>query len=304
MFKHILVPLDGSRLSEASLAPAKYLAGKLKASVTLLHVIEQAAPREVHQEHHLQDPTEAEAYLRSVAKRTFRIRGNNKSPSGITVFTHVHRAPVTDVAGSLVAHAHEEIKPTLIIMSTHGRGGIRDLLFGSIAQQVVNQGTTPLLLIKPNSKQFKLKTVLVPLDPDSAHDDSLPTAEFLAKALAAKLILLSVVPTYNKLGGEQAAAGSLLPATTQAFLDIREQNARDHLLEHAANLGKRNIQANTIVARGDPANMIVETARSISVDLIVLTTHGKTGAGAFWSRSIAPNVARNTRLPLWLIRLT
>ena len=56
MFKHILVPLDGSNLSEAALTPAAILAEKFKAPVTLLHVIEQGAPSEVHADRHLTKP--------------------------------------------------------------------------------------------------------------------------------------------------------------------------------------------------------------------------------------------------------
>jgi nucleotide-binding universal stress UspA family protein len=45
MFKHLLVPLDGSALAETTLPAAVYLAQTLKASVTLIHVVERHAPR-------------------------------------------------------------------------------------------------------------------------------------------------------------------------------------------------------------------------------------------------------------------
>ena len=59
MFKHLLVPLDGSKLSESALPAAVHLAQALDASVTLIHVIEKDAPREVHKDRHLTDPEEA-----------------------------------------------------------------------------------------------------------------------------------------------------------------------------------------------------------------------------------------------------
>jgi len=71
MFTHILVPLDGSQLSEASLGPAAFLARELHCSVTLLHVIEEDAPAEVHKERHLTNPKEADEYLRLTAQRAF-----------------------------------------------------------------------------------------------------------------------------------------------------------------------------------------------------------------------------------------
>ncbi len=295
MFKNILVPLDGSRLSEASLLPAAVLAMRLGAHVMLLHVIEQDAPTEVHKEHHITNPDEAEAYLREVAARAF--------PPELHVETHVHTAPVSDVARSIVEHAAAEFEPDLIVTCTHGRGGMRDMLFGSIAQQVVAQGTTPLLLIRPGSPKFELARILAPLDPDSVHDDGLPLAEELAKAFGAELYLLSVVPTFGTLTGEQAAASSLMPGTTQAMLDIREENARKHLQEHLDSLQQRGIGGAAEVARGDPASTISKTAAQVEADMVVLSTHGKAGMGAFWARSVAPKVAQKITIPLLLIPL-
>jgi nucleotide-binding universal stress UspA family protein len=295
MFKNILVPLDGSKLSEASLAAAAVLAQTLKSPVTLLHIIEQDPPTEVHKERHLTQPDEADAYLKEVAKRAF--------PAKTRVMTHVHTAPVVDVAKSIVEHATTEFQPDLIVTSTHGRSGVRDVLFGSIAQKVVAQGTIPLLLIKPGGSGFKLDKMLVPLDPDSGHDDSLPFAEFLARSFHAEIHLLSVIPTFSTLTGEQAAASSLMPATTQAFLDIREENARKHLQEHIDALHKEGLKASAEIARGDPAPSILKTAEQTGADLIILSTHGKAGVRAFWARSVAPTVAQRTKTPLLLIPL-
>ena len=157
MFKNILVPLDGSNLSEASLGPAAYLAKTLKSQVTLFHVIEQAAPTEIHKERHLTQPEEANAYLQEVAKHAF--------PTNIEVKTHVHTAAVSNVAFSIVDHK-PDLAYDLIVICTHGRGGVRDLLFGSIAQQVVATGTIPLLVIKTKIPSFELKKILIPLDPE------------------------------------------------------------------------------------------------------------------------------------------
>ncbi len=295
MFKNLLVPLDGSTLSEASLDAAAVLAKRLGAPVTLLHVIEQDAPEHVHDERHLTEPEEAKAYLGDAAKRAF--------PPAVKVQTHVHTAPVSDVAKSIVEHAASEFEPDLIITCTHGRGGMSDLLFGSIAQQVVAQGTTPLLLIKPGGPPFDLGRILLPLDADSIHDESIEPGKLLAKAFAAELILLSVIPTYGTLRGDEAATSSLMPGATQAVLDLREENAGEHLTQHAQDLRRAGIQARAIVARGDPAGTIVRTAEQESAGLIILSTHRRSGMGAFWARSVAPKVARLAKTPLLLIPL-
>jgi nucleotide-binding universal stress UspA family protein len=295
MFRSILVPLDGSALSEASLGAARLLATKFDSTVILLHVVEEGAPPEVHQERHLTGAEEAETYLAEVAKRAF--------PSSIRVERHVHAEPAVDVARSIVAHATAEFQPDLIVTCTHGRSGMRDLLFGSIAQQIVAQGKTPLLLIRPDSPDFRVTGILVPLDPDSLHDDGLKPAEVLAKAFHAELVLASVVPTYATLTGEQAATSSLMPATAQALLDLTEEHALDHLHEHLEALRGRGIACSATVVRGEPAAAIVKTAEGSAFDLIILSTHGKKGLGAFWSKSVAPKIVQGTKTPLLLIPL-
>ncbi len=100
-----------------------------------MHIIEQDAPAQVHKERHLTKPDEANAYLKEVARRAF--------PAQVKVKTHVHTVAVSDVARSIVDHA-PELKPDLIVICTHGRSGLHDLLYGSIAQQVVAMGTIPI----------------------------------------------------------------------------------------------------------------------------------------------------------------
>jgi nucleotide-binding universal stress UspA family protein len=297
MFKHILVPLDGSHLAEAALAPAARIAGTLGAPVTLIHILEQDARPEVHKDRHLTEADEAHAYLREVAARAF--------PSAAKVETHVHSAAVENVAQSIVEHAQKEFAPDLIVMCTHGKSGVRGLLFGSIAQQVVARGTTPLLLVrpKPTGGGFQLKKIFVPLDSESIHDDSLTLSEELARTFDAEIYLLSVVPTFGTLAGEQAATSSMLPVTTTALLDIKEENARGHLQEHLDALRSAGLRAAAEVARGDPASEIVKSAEKAGADLIVLSTHRRAGMGAFWARSVAPNVANRSTLPLLLIPL-
>lgn len=298
MFHHILVPLDGSKLAEAAIPVAVSLAKTLDAPVTLLHIMEKDAPQEIHKDRHISQTTEASAYLAEVAKRDF--------PAQAKVDWHVHTTAVKDVSGSIVQHAMTEFQPDLIVMCTHGRSGVRGLLYGSIAQQVVAHGTTPLLLIKPGvdaPATFKLDKILVPLDSGPIHDDSLPATQELAGLYKSSIHLLTVIPTFSTVAGEAAAAGNLLPATTAALLDLEVENAAEDLQEHLDELKKAGLQVTAEVARGDPAAEIVNRSGELKADLIVLTTHRKAGTAAFWARSVAPNVARRTRIPILLIPL-
>ena len=298
MFKHLLVPLDGSRLAETALPAAAYLAQTLQASVTLIHVIERNAPKAVHSEPHLTNAPEAQAYLDQVAHRIF--------PANLSVERHVHTSEVNDVARSISEHA-AELAPDLIVMCTHGRGGLRDWLSGSIAQQVIARGTTPVLLVRPtetgSAPTFACRLILVPLDGDPAHEQSVPVAASLAQLCASALHLVMVIPTLDTLSGEQAAAAKLLPQAMTALLDLDQQSAEDYLRRHLPPLRAAGLTVTTEVTRGDPAPTIVSTAQRVGADLIVLGTHRKTGTGAFWSGSVAPKVSGRSHVPLLLVPL-
>lgn len=285
-------------MAEAAIPVAASLTKTLHAPVTLLHIIEKDAPQEVHKDHHITQADEASAYLEELAKRAF--------PPDAKVDWHVHTGAVKDVAAGIVEHAMREFQPDLIVMCTHGNSGVRELLFGSIAQKVVAHGTTPLLLIKPevdSSTNFKLDKILVPLDSGPVHDDSLPLTQELANAYGSEIYLLTVIPTFSTVAGETAAASSLLPATTSALLEINVENAEEDLQAHLDELKQAGFRVTAEVARGDPATEIVNLSQRLNTDLVVLTTHRKAGAAAFWARSVAPNVARRARVPILLIPL-
>jgi nucleotide-binding universal stress UspA family protein len=296
MFKNILIPLDGSKLAEAAVPPAASLGHTLGAPITLLHIIEKDAPQEVHSDRHLTQVDEAVIYLKNVAAKA--------SAGDLKIETHVHTAEVKDVAVSIIQHASEEFNPDLIVMCAHGQGGFRDLIFGNIAQQVLAGSQTPLLLLQPESPEsrpYALRRLLVPLDSESVHDESLHYALELAKAYEAELYLLTVIPTFNTLTGKEAAVSSMLPATSTAFLDIQEETAKEHLQGHLNEFLAAGYNVNAEIARGDPAEVIVATAARVGADLILLSTHRKAGMNAFWARSVAPNVVKKTHIPLLLV---
>ena len=296
MFKHILVPIDGSLLAEAALPAASLLAEKLQARVTLMHVMERNAPDKVHGQPHLKNPQDAERYLKELAKRSF--------PEGIRVDCHVHANEVDDVAGSIVAHA-DELTHDLVIMCSHGRGAALHLFLGSIAQSVIALGAKPVLITHPDEQGrppvFSCRHILVPMDDNPEHAKALPVSKDLARACNATLHIVSVIPELATLSGDQAAASKMLPGTTSQLLDLTAQDANKYFQEMEDGLRREGFEASAHVLRGDPASVIVEAAVRAQIDLIVISTHGKTGMNAFWSGSVAHRICSQSRVPLLLI---
>jgi nucleotide-binding universal stress UspA family protein len=296
VFTQLLVPLDGSKLAESVLPAVVYLAKALPATVALVHVIEKNAPVEVHGDTHLSSPDEAEKYLRGIAARFFT--GETK------IDTHVHTAPVDDVAKSIVEHVGE-FDSDLIVMCAHGRGGVKSLIFGYIAQQVIASGKTPVLLFQPTFDgepfPFACRRILVPLDGQPEHEMGLKQAKGLAKTCGAVLSLVLVVPTIGTLPGKWAASRRLLPGSTSQMLDMEMQNGEEYLLSLIKELEQEGFSADAELSRGDPADEIIAAAQNSDSDLIVLGTHAKTPMDAFWAGSVAPKICKRSKMPLLLV---
>ena len=296
MFRHILVPIDGSLMAEAALPAAAYLAEKLQARVTLMHVVERNPPEAVHGQPHLKHAQDAERYLHEAAERYF--------PDAIPVACHVHTDEVDDVAGSLVAHV-DELAHDLVVMCSHGRGAALHLFLGSIAQSVIARGSKPVLITHPDAQgkppAFSCSQILVPLDDNPEHAKALPVTKELARACGAALHLIMVIPELATLSGGNAVGSRMLPRTTSRLLDLKTQDAENYLQGLESDLRREGFVASSHVLRGDPASVIVEASQRAKIDVIVIGTHGKTGMDAFWAGSVAHRICSQSRVPLLLI---
>jgi len=146
MYRRALVPLDGSMIAEAIVPFILEIAGPLDMEVALLRVV-VPAPVVVEGSTHVvvEDMpklhADAQAYLASIAS-ALRARG-------VRVTTHVRSG---DAVGEILAGARES-EADLIAMTTHGRGGLGRLLFGSIAEAVLRQAEIPVFLMRQTKAQ-------------------------------------------------------------------------------------------------------------------------------------------------------
>jgi nucleotide-binding universal stress UspA family protein len=296
MSKRLLIPLDGSKLAESILPAAQYLALKFQATILLLHAIEKDAPQTIHGERHLSDVAEANAYLEQVAAELIR--------AGIPVERHVHDKEKDQVARSIIRHA-SELGADLILLCSHGASGMKSVLVGSVAQQVVQHDSTPVFLVRPNQNpEWQCRKILVPLDSAPVHEPALPVAIEFARACSSSIEAVTVVPTIKTLSAERAAIGSFLPATMTAMLDLAERGASDYVASVTSKLSADGFDASSFIMRGKPANEIVEAAKRVSADLIVMATHGRKNIESFWLGSVTPHVIENASCPVLLVRVS
>jgi len=147
MYKRALVPLDGSPVAEAIIPFILDIAGPLDMEVDLLRVVEPLAPMVIEGSRHVDVEdiearrTDAEEYLAPIA-----VELRNK---GVKVESRVRRG---NPAEEIVAAARET-GADLIAMSTHGRGGLGRLVFGSVAQAVLRHVDMPVFLMRATEAQ-------------------------------------------------------------------------------------------------------------------------------------------------------
>ena len=143
MYNRILVPLDGSPLAEAALGHAESLAQQFGSEVVLLRVVVSpyalVAPDLVlagYDSNHQQYVDQADQYLKGVVGK---LAARNIKARVITCEGPVAEAILDRARGNQI---------DLIVMSTHGRGGVSRWVYGSVADRVLQAAPCPIFLVR------------------------------------------------------------------------------------------------------------------------------------------------------------
>lgn len=144
MYKHVLVPIDGSETARLGLNEAIKLAKHLKADIRLIYVVDKLAkiPTEAVQAVVDQLRDEAES---AVHEATTAVRG-----ADIAVESRVIEALGSE-AGECIVKEAVSWPADLIVCGTHGRRGVRRILMGSDAEYILRRSPVPVLMIRDRS---------------------------------------------------------------------------------------------------------------------------------------------------------
>ncbi|MBO9326315.1 MAG: universal stress protein [Roseiflexus sp.] len=311
----IVVPLDGSELSTQVLPYVRTLAPLLDAHVHLLRVVRDtpssggeswaqvlisvygvpesdATRRNRHDDVMEELRQQAQAYLDAQAQ-TLR-------SAGIEVTSEVRTG---SPAETIVEVAAARIPGALIAMATHGYSGLRRWALGSVADKVIHAADVPVLLVRGQAHQVVQppRRILTPLDGSGLSRQALPLASEIARAARAELILLrAVVPMIEAYIGAPVL-GRPLVENSETLNALREY-ALDELKAEAASLRAKVPRVLTRAIIGYPAEVIIDEAREMDVDLIVMATHGYSGLRRWALGSVADKVLHATTTPLILVR--
>ncbi len=140
IYKKVLVPLDGSPVSEKIIPEVEKIIDKEQTTIVLLRVAY------IHRIAGL-NPMEIEAALVREAEEYIADIENSLKKKGYNVEGHVRYGFEAD---EILKHLEDNPDIQLIAMSTHGRSGVGRWLLGSVAEKVIRHATRPVLMVRPS----------------------------------------------------------------------------------------------------------------------------------------------------------
>ena len=200
----------------------------------------------------------------------------------------------------------------LVIMATHGRSGIANLIMDSVAKKVVRGSKVPVLLIKTNKGKVETRDgdsgitrkVLIPLDGSKLNESVISLIQAFISQFGDKrseIILLSVYePSSIRSSHSVVKSEAVRAASVNSFKHRREVN--QYLSDLAEQVRNDGFNVSTKLIIGKPAEKIREQAHESGVSLIAMVTHGRSGITKMAYGSIAEAVVRNSSIPVLLIR--
>ena len=318
MFSKIIVPLDGSTLAEQALPSAIALARALNAELVLLQAfqVKTIAGQELATEHELQQ--KVEAYLKHVLVAITSPSLAGYLPAERVTIHAEYGLPEDEIA--LVAPFEGA---DLIVMATHSRSGLGQLIKGSVAIRVLQLVSVPVLLVHPtheNEIQPLSKTLsqlsslegeghqlklVVALDGSLEAEVALEPAVHLAKRLGASLYLVRVV-------SPAIPAEYVMLRSKQNFIKEEDIARQDRNQREAASQYLQNFQSQLLaeglncvktVLWGDPSLEIVQYAQEIKASMLVMATHVRGRIGQFLLGSVAEEVVSHSHLPVLMVAI-
>ncbi len=310
-FKSVIVPLDGSELSAAALPAASLMAEAAGARITLMRSFEGAP-----QWHADADLGRFSGSL-AVAEHdriTAFLTAEKHRLHGLGVIAHIDIHVREGRAETVISELAGREPDGLIVMSTHGRGGLTRMLMGSVTARVVSSVSNPALIVRGGASDGvrvgeSVDNIIVPLDGSAFAENALAYAGALAEACGAQVILMR--STHNadyfrahtqwaRLDGEGGFnfGGPLEMAASMATL------SREYLWRKAeeleAGFGLADVEA--VNSTEPPAEAVVDLARRSRNALVMMATRGRWGVGRALLGSVADQVVRRSPASTLLVR--
>jgi nucleotide-binding universal stress UspA family protein len=285
----LIVPLDGSELAERAMPLAAALA--------------QASGDEIEFVHVLGSPADEASYF-GFQTGAF---DSAQFEAEVTALARQHNLAASSTLASgrpseFIVHEAQRPGARAVVMASHGRTGIRRAYLGSVAEQVVRASPIPVLLMPAKApapvSPWRPSRIVVPVDGSALSEAVLPLAADIAHKFSAQVKLLRVYPVPEDVVVDHAR-NVVEPIDVQ--MDQTRSGAHRYFEPLLAGLERLHVTGHAETAFGEPVATILETAKRMAADLIVMTTHGRSGLARLFAGSVAEGVLRGSRVPLVLL---
>ena len=292
--RRILVPIDFSPQSRAALAFALPLVEKFRAELHLVHVFAADYPLSSMVALPLIVPAleverRVRSHLQSVAgKESARIRPENVHAAKGEPFEEICRLA-------------RELQIDLVVSATRGRTGLKHLALGSTAERIVRHAPCPVLVVHPTGGKTKrrrpaFKKILVPTDFSACAAKGLAYAKALAQRFDSRLVLLNSVDLHYYSTNPEFILYDLPPLLAES-----EKAARQQMRDLVEETDWGGIAVETLLESGHAGEQICRRAQEGGTELIVTSTHGKTGLAHIFIGSTAEYVVRHAPCPVLVV---
>ncbi len=284
----VLLPLDTSELARSALPYALALANALREPLVLVGVWDRTD----------QDlggilTAVQNEEIERVAVQIYRdeLESVAGQCSDIDTVIDVRQGrPADEILASIAEH-----RATALVISTHGRGGLQRAIWGSVADKLVHVSPVPALVVNPQEEgmpaSWEPKRLMVPLDGSDRAERALPVARQLAVACESSLALVRVVPWASSSVGFP-----MLPVLDTERIESELADAAETYLREQANAGETSA-----VLRGVPSDGLVHFVNANNIDLVVMTSHGRTGFLRWALGSVADRLLKSGAAPILLV---
>ena len=301
-YHSILVPLDGSRLSEQALPLAVAIAERARAKLRLVMVYQLprvplgAKGRQLYVSLELAARRSERAYLKTFTEQL------KKQSSSLAVTSTTLTGPIVDTLIEYIRVSRTD----LVVMTSRGHGGLKRLWLGSVADAMIRRSSVPVLLVRPEENPpprpvlENLGQILVPLDRSALAEAILDPAMKLASIAGAELKLVEVV---HPLAAALESRGSRPLKFDVELTVLRRKEAAEYLRKMAEECQRAGVETTYSAPLGaSVADTILELAEFPEVGLIALATNGRGGVKRLALGSVADKLVRAARRPILVYR--
>ncbi len=295
--ERILYPTDFSKCASHAIPHTLHLAQAYGAELHLLHALVMHEPDPSTLAHRLPDVDELYRVVEEHAETQLKAAVEEHGDGELAIKSVQVRA--ISAASAILDYAAEN-EIDLVAMGTHGRRGLRRLLLGSVAEEVVRLAPCPVLTVPEREDGVSaghVERIVVPVDFSEHARLALGYAVHLADAYGAHLDMLHVVDevVYPDFYPPIMPSGGSI---TEELRDQSLQRMRD-LLSGFTDAAQR---ADVHVRAGRAAPEITQFAKKQAADLVVIASHGLTGISHMLLGSVAEQVVRRAHCPVFTVK--